>query len=152
MTQRYDLVHYHALGPALFSFIPRLFGMKTAVTVQGLDWQRKKWGDWLRQCCGLEREHQRSFQTELWSFRGRCRSTTCEIARFETIYIPNGGFLRERREPKQDPRVGAGSGEIRAYFLGRFSPEKGCHLLVQAFERIETDVKLVMAGAAELLR
>jgi len=44
LTQRYDVVHYHALGSALFSFLPRLFGQKTAVTVQGLDWQRKKWG------------------------------------------------------------------------------------------------------------
>ena len=44
LTQRYDVVHYHALGPALFSFLPRWFGTKTAVTVQGLDWQRKKWG------------------------------------------------------------------------------------------------------------
>jgi len=39
-----DIVHYHALGPALFSFLPRLAGKKTIVTVQGLDWQRKKWG------------------------------------------------------------------------------------------------------------
>jgi glycosyltransferase involved in cell wall biosynthesis len=33
-------------------------------------------------------------------------------------------------------------------FLGRFSPEKGCHLLVEAFEQVETDVRLVMAGAS----
>jgi glycosyltransferase involved in cell wall biosynthesis len=33
-------------------------------------------------------------------------------------------------------------------FLGRFSPEKGCHLLVNAFEQLETDVRLVMAGAS----
>ena len=39
-----DIVHYHCLGPALFSFLPRWFGKKTAVTVQGLDWQRRKWG------------------------------------------------------------------------------------------------------------
>jgi glycosyltransferase involved in cell wall biosynthesis len=44
LVQRCDIVHYHALGPALFSFIPRLAGKKTVVTVQGLDWQRKKWG------------------------------------------------------------------------------------------------------------
>jgi glycosyltransferase involved in cell wall biosynthesis len=31
-------------------------------------------------------------------------------------------------------------------FLGRFSPEKGCHVLIEAFERIETDLKLVLAG------
>src|SRR5436309_685499 len=39
-----DIVHYHCLGPALFSFLPRWFGKKTVVTVQGLDWQRRKWG------------------------------------------------------------------------------------------------------------
>ena len=44
MTSDYDVVHYHCLGPALFSFLPRLAGKKTVVTVQGLDWQRGKWG------------------------------------------------------------------------------------------------------------
>ena len=44
LSLRYDVVHYHTLGPALFSFIPRLAGKKTVVTVQGLDWQRRKWG------------------------------------------------------------------------------------------------------------
>jgi glycosyltransferase involved in cell wall biosynthesis len=33
-------------------------------------------------------------------------------------------------------------------FLGRFSPEKGCHLLVEAFEHLDGEVKLVMAGGA----
>jgi glycosyltransferase involved in cell wall biosynthesis len=32
--------------------------------------------------------------------------------------------------------------------LGRFSPEKGCHLLVEAFEQIDSEVKLVMAGGS----
>lgn len=44
ITQDYDVIHYHALGPALFAFVPRLFGVKTAVTVQGLDGRRRKWG------------------------------------------------------------------------------------------------------------
>ena len=39
-----NIVHYHALGPALFSFIPRMFGKRTIVTVQGLDWQRTQVG------------------------------------------------------------------------------------------------------------
>jgi glycosyltransferase involved in cell wall biosynthesis len=33
-------------------------------------------------------------------------------------------------------------------YLGRFSPEKGCQLLVEAFEQLETDTKLVMAGGS----
>ena len=38
-----DIVHYHTLGSALFSWIPRLAGKKTVVSVQGLEWKRKKW-------------------------------------------------------------------------------------------------------------
>ncbi|MFH1422643.1 MAG: glycosyltransferase, partial [Planctomycetota bacterium] len=40
----FDVLHYHALGPSLLSFIPRMFGVPTAVTIHGLDWQRDKWG------------------------------------------------------------------------------------------------------------
>jgi glycosyltransferase involved in cell wall biosynthesis len=32
--------------------------------------------------------------------------------------------------------------------LGTFSPEKGCHLPVEAYEKLDTDVKHVMAGGA----
>jgi|TARA_B100000315_G_scaffold241871_1_gene263152 hypothetical protein len=40
----YDLVHFQALGPALFSFIPRARGARIVGTIHGLDWQRAKWG------------------------------------------------------------------------------------------------------------
>ena len=41
----YDIIHFHALGPSLFSFVPRLFSnAKIITTCQGLDWQRGKWG------------------------------------------------------------------------------------------------------------
>lgn len=31
-------------------------------------------------------------------------------------------------------------------FLGRFSAEKNCHLLIEAFGRLDTSVDLVLAG------
>jgi glycosyltransferase involved in cell wall biosynthesis len=147
LTQRYDLVHYHALGPALFSFFPRLMAGKTAVTVQGLDWQRKKWG---RLASAVLRVGERAAvqlpngtmvvsQTLQRHYR--------ETHGMEAFYVPNGGVLRERSQPKKILEWGLEPGRY-ILFMGRFSPEKGCHLLVEAFEQIETDVKLVMAGAA----
>jgi glycosyltransferase involved in cell wall biosynthesis len=65
----------------------------------------------------------------------------------ETSYVPNGGVLRERRSPEKIFDWGLEPGRY-ILFLGRFSPEKGCHLLVEAYEQLETDVKLVMAGAS----
>jgi glycosyltransferase involved in cell wall biosynthesis len=35
-------------------------------------------------------------------------------------------------------------------FLGRFSPEKNCHLLIEAYERIDTRVQLVLAGGSRV--
>jgi glycosyltransferase involved in cell wall biosynthesis len=65
----------------------------------------------------------------------------------ETIYVPNGGILRNRAQPSKIVEWGL-KPEGYVLFLGRFSPEKGCHLLVDAFEQIEADATLVMAGAS----
>jgi glycosyltransferase involved in cell wall biosynthesis len=64
-----------------------------------------------------------------------------------TIYVPNGGILRERIPPD---KIGEWGLETRQYilFLGRFSPEKGCHMLIEAYEKLDTSVKLVLAGAS----
>src|SRR5271168_2184109 len=99
LFQPCDVVHYHALGPALFSFIPRMAGKKTMVTVQGLDWQRKKWG---RIAAAVLRLGERAAvslpsrtmvvsQALQKHYRGRYGA--------ETTYVPNGGVLRERRLP-----------------------------------------------------
>ena len=46
----YDVVHVHAEGPAMFSWIPRLTGKRVILTIHGLDWARDKWkgsfGSW----------------------------------------------------------------------------------------------------------
>jgi len=65
----------------------------------------------------------------------------------EAFYLPNGGVLREWTEPREILEWGLEPGNY-ILFLGRFSPEKGCHLLVEAFEQLMTSAKLVMAGAS----
>jgi glycosyltransferase involved in cell wall biosynthesis len=61
--------------------------------------------------------------------------------------IPNGTHLRERRVPSHLSDWALDSGRY-ILFLGRFSPEKNCHLLVDAYERLDTNVKLVFAGGS----
>jgi len=142
-----DVVHYHALGPALFSFLPRLFGKKTVVTVQGLDWQRKKWGRIAVKVLRLGEQAAVKFpnatmvvsQTLQWHYQS-CYGT-------QPVYIPNGTSLRKRRVSSQMVRWGIEPGNY-ILFLGRFSPEKNCHLLIEAYERMQTNVKLVLAGGS----
>jgi glycosyltransferase involved in cell wall biosynthesis len=142
-----DVVHYHALGPALFSFIPRLAGKKTVVTVQGLDWQRKKWGRIASAVLRLGERAAVSLPTRTMVVSQALQKHYRAGYGVETSYVPNGGLLRERRVPETILDWGLQPGRY-ILFLGRFSPEKGCHLLVEAYEKLDTEVKLVMAGAA----
>lgn len=147
MTQHYDVVHYHALGPALFSFLPRLLGIETAVTVQGLDWQRKKWGRLASGVLQLGERASVRLPSKTMVVSQTLQRRYRETHGIEAVYIPNGGVIREWTEPKKILEWGLDPGNY-ILFLGRFSPEKGCHLLVQAFEQIQPKVKLVMAGAS----
>ncbi len=147
MTQRYDVVHYHALGPALFSFLPRVLGRKTVVTVQGLDWQRKKWGRLASAVLRLGERASVHLPNGTMVVSQTLQRHYLETHGMDAFYVPNGGVLRERREPRAILEWGLEPGKY-VLFLGRFSPEKGCHLLVEAFEQIESDVKLVLAGAS----
>jgi glycosyltransferase involved in cell wall biosynthesis len=147
LFSRCDIVHYHALGPALFSFIPRLAGKKTAVTVQGLDWQRKKWG------CSAAHVLRLGEKAAV-----RLPNLTVVVSRTlqdyyrafhlaETLYVPNGTEVRGLRAPEHLREWGL-EPDNYILFLGRFSPEKNCHLLIEAYEQIDTRVKLVLAGGS----
>ena len=147
MVSDYDVVHYHCLGPALFSFLPRLAGKKTVVTVQGLDWQRRKWGRiaarvlrW-GEAAAIFSPHatmvvSRTLQRYYRQQYGR-----------DTIYVPNGAALASRRMPRQLAEWNL-QPDNYVLFLGRFSPEKNCHLLIKAFETLHTSMELVLAGGS----
>ncbi len=147
LSRGYDVVHYHALGPALFSLFPRFVGQKTAVTVQGLDWQRKKWGRVASSVLRLGERASVKFPNATMVVSQVLRRRYRETHGVEAFYVPNGGVMREWRKPKKILEWGL-EPENYVLFLGRFSPEKGCHLLVEAFEQLQTNTKLVMAGAS----
>lgn len=142
-----DIVHFHCLGPALFSFLPRWFGKKTVVTVQGLDWQRRKWG---RIASAILRLGERA-SIKLPDLTMVVSHTLQDYYRSrygnEAVYVPNGTSLRQRRTVRWLHEWGLEPGGY-ILFLGRFSPEKNCDLLVQAYEQMDTPVKLVLAGGS----
>ncbi len=141
----YDIVHYHTLGPALFSFLPRLAGKKTVVTVQGLDWRRKKWGTLASAVLKIGERAAVWFPNATIVVSHVLQEYFASRHRTQTIYIPNGTCIRTRAAVQhlRNWQLEAGNYIL---FLGRFSPEKNCDLLIRAYERLETDVKLVLAG------
>jgi glycosyltransferase involved in cell wall biosynthesis len=142
-----DIVHYHAQGPALLSPLPQLFGKKTVVTVQGLDWRRKKWGRFASRILRLgELASARTPDATMVVSRTLQEYYRCTYG-IETTYIPNGASLRERGGGMYLQQWGL-EPDNYILFTGRLSPEKNCHLLIEAYEKLATSAKLVLAGGS----
>ncbi len=141
----FDLIHYHAIGPASISFIPRLFGKPVIATVHSLDFLRDKWSagaKWM-----LKRAEDATF---LFANRIIVVSRQLEErykGKYKSVrYIPNGVAAPEIFPPKIITDKWRLKGGDYLFWAGRFSPEKGVHYLVDAFTELDIDCKLVLAG------
>ena len=143
---RYDVVHYHAEGPCIMLWLPKLFGIPTVATIHGLDWQRAKWGNFASKMLKFgEKTAARKADAVIVlseSMQEYFRNTYGR----ETIFLPNG-VTRPALLPaeKITEKYGLKKGEY-FLFLARLVPEKGVHYLIEAFSALQTDKKLVIAG------
>lgn len=145
----YDIVHYHAIGPSLLSFIPRVRKrIAVCATIHGLDWQRKKWGRLAaallklgEKCAVLFSHSMIAVSNDLTKYFND-KYPKCKVH-----YIPNGTNKPIKRIPGK--ALSSWGVEPRRYilFAGRLVPEKGCHHLLTAYKELKTDVRLVIAGA-----
>jgi len=144
----YDVVHYHGIGPSLVSPPTRLRARRTVLTVHALDWRRAKWGPFARACLRLGEAVGVRTAGAVIAVSDEIRVHLLHRHRVRSEHIPNG-VPPPRRRPLRSlaERFGlAPKGYV--LFLGRLVPEKGCHLLIEAFRGLETDLKLLLAGDA----
>jgi glycosyltransferase involved in cell wall biosynthesis len=147
LLRRYDLVHYHAALPGLFSFIPRLTGIKTVVTLHGLDWQREKWGRIARWVIKMGEKGAIAFPHATIVVSQTLKAYCKQVYGREVTYIPNGVNIPTPRPAIAIRQFGLESDKY-ILFVGRLVPEKGCHYLVEAFRGLQTDLKLVLVGGS----
>ena len=121
---------------------------KIVATVHGLDWQRSKWGKLARKCIKLGEKMAVKYADEIIVLSDNVKKYFKNTYDRETNFIPNGvskpkivkaKIITDRFGLKKDDYI---------LFLGRIVPEKGVHYLIEAYNSIKTDKKLVIAGAA----
>lgn len=144
---RYDIIHYHALGPGLMAPLARMTTTARIVqTVHGMDNERAKWNRVGRSVLGLG----------AWT-SARMPHETITVSRaladhYATHYgrqvtaVPNGVA----------PGHAVGSSRIRdrwglfaggyVLFVGRLVPEKQPDVLLRAFADVPGHLRLVIAG------
>jgi glycosyltransferase involved in cell wall biosynthesis len=116
-------------------------------TVQGLDYERAKWGgfasNFLRMCALAAG----AFPEETIVVSQKLQRHYREKYGRNTTYVPNTITILPEKPLPADNRFGLVPGKY-VLFLGRIVPEKGVHYLIEAFRGIETDYHLAICGGA----
>lgn len=143
LFQRYDIIHYHSVGPTTLSFIPMLLSWKTKViaTFHCQDHFHKKWG-W------FARTYLKFGEYVACKVPDRTIVVSKELQEYaasqyacKASFIPNGA----------DTHTGAASDTLSQFGLkegryilsvGRLVKHKGIHYLINAFGQLEDTNKL----------
>lgn len=150
------VVHFHAIGPALFAPLARLLGMRVIVTHHSRNYLHAKWngfarlalrfGEW---CAATFADRVIAVSPSLAEeMRQRYRGAAGRIH-----YIPNGATefappARDEDEAAILTRLGVAA---RDYIVavGRLTPEKGLHDLIPAYQKASPRRKLLIVGKAD---
>ena len=146
---KYDVVHIHAEGPAFFCWLPKLFHKRVIVTVHGIDWQREKW----KSGFGSKFIHKGEknavkYADEIIVLSKGVQDYFEKIYGRKTVFIPNGVSNHIERKPQIIKNKFGLDKDEYILFLGRLVPEKGIKYLIEAFEQVDTEKKLVIAGGS----
>lgn len=149
LFEKYNVIHYHAIGPSFFLIIPHFFRKKTVVTVHGLNYKTPKWkgfGAWfIRQGEKITAK----YADVVIVLSSEQKKYFKEKYKRETIYIPNGTeILKEEEVDLIKKQFGL---EKNGYllFLSRVVPGKGLEYLLDAYTKVDIDLPLVVAGSSE---
>lgn len=145
---RYDVIHFHAEGPCSMIWIPHLLGIYTVATIHGLDWQRSKWGGFATKYLKFGERMAAKYADEIIVLSRNVQQYFKDNYKRDTVYIPNGINKAEIVEAQIITKKYDIGKDDYILFLARLVPEKGLDYLLEAFEKIDTDKKLVIAGGS----
>lgn len=142
----YDVIHYHAIGPAVPLFIAKLFGKHTICTVHGLNWRVDKWGGFASRYLKLGERIAAKYADDLIVLSEGEWNYFLEKYNRSAILIPNAVKFYDTLPCNIiEKKYNLQKGDYILY-VGRISPEKGPMDLVEAYLKSHTDKKLVLAG------
>lgn len=144
----FDVVHYHGIGPALFSPLARLGGKKVVVTYHAQDWRQVKWGRLPRWFLKSGEANGVRYSHRLITVSKILKSYVRELYGVEAAHVPNGATPGEKVAPKLIEETFGLERDGYVLSVGRMIAERSFHDLIQVFERLETSMRLVLVGEA----
>jgi glycosyltransferase involved in cell wall biosynthesis len=146
-TRKYDIILLCNAANSIFAIIPRLFGTPTLVNVDGLERKRKKW-NWIGQTYYLVSEWLSTFlPTAIVTDAQVIQDYYATRYEKESAMIAYGAEVARRAAPEKLLRFGLAPSQYVLY-VSRLEPENNAHLVIDAYQKVETDLPLVIVGGA----
>jgi glycosyltransferase involved in cell wall biosynthesis len=147
LFHRQDAVLYCNAANAIFTWMPRLFGMPVALNVDGLERNRKKWNALAKAWYRLSE----------WLATWMPNAVVTDAAAIAEYYqrrygrsshmIPYGAEIGAVETSAVLGQLGLERGKYFLY-VSRMEPENNGLLVREAFEQVETPIKLALIGDA----
>ncbi len=147
LGRRQDAVLYCNAANALFTFLPRLFGMPVALNVDGLERNRRKWNRLGRAWYLMSERLSTWFPTAVVSDARKIADYYRDRYGKTTHFIPYGAELGKVDSTEALEKLGLEPGRYFLY-VSRMEPENNALLVRQAFEQVPTSFKLALIGDA----
>lgn len=147
-----DVIHYHAVGPSLLSWIPRIIAphVKVVATFHCIDRKHQKWNPVARMMLGLGEKAACLFPHKTIVVSKTLESYCHNRFNCDPRYIPNGIEKPQRAGSDILAKFGlAKDGYV--VMVSRLVRHKGAHYLIEAYQRLQkrklaAGKKLVIVG------
>jgi glycosyltransferase involved in cell wall biosynthesis len=149
MATKHDIIHFHGVGPALMAWLPRLFSSsKVVVTFHCIDRFHQKWGVFARLMLRLGEWAANKFAHETIAV-SQSIAQYCALEYDNAVqYIPNGVNVPERYEADKITQLFGLEKDSYIVMVSRLVRHKGAHFLIDAYNQLKTDKKLVIVGGS----
>jgi glycosyltransferase involved in cell wall biosynthesis len=148
--KRPDILHIHAIGPAIMTPLARLLGLKVVVTHHGPDYDRQKWGGFGRFILKLGEHWGMRYSNKRIVISKVIDSLVKSKYNQESELIPNGVTLPVIPDSTDILDKFGLTRKRYVLLVSRLVPEKRHLDLIAAFKQaIIPDWKLVLVGNAE---